>query len=72
MPKVRRMDDSQGHTEQQTPQGMCEPASFLDAGTLRRDSPWPFKWTLQDNRWYVNKARRVRQTPKNNYEEALW
>lgn len=71
MPKMRRMDDSQGHTEQQTPQGMCEPASLLDAGTLRRDSPWPFKWTLQDNRWYVNKRKRTCKNPTDHYEEAL-
>lgn len=70
MPKVRRMDNREGHADQQTPEGMCERSSLLDAGVTRRDSPWPFKWTLQDNRWYVNKARRAKQNPP-NYEEAL-
>ena len=71
MPKMRRMDDSQGHPQQQTQEGVCEPSSLLDAGTLRRSSPWPFKWTLQDNRWYVNKSSRTRKNP-NRYEEAPW
>lgn len=72
MPNVQRMDDSEGHPQQQTQEGVCERSSFLDAGTLRRSSPWPFKFTLQDNRWYVNKARRTKQAPQDHYEEALF
>jgi hypothetical protein len=71
MPKMRRPDIGERDQNQQTQEGVLQHASLLDAGTLRRSSPWPFKWTLQDNRWYVNRARRTRQTPKDHYEDAL-
>ena len=71
MPKMQCLDNSQGHTQQQTPQGVCKPPSLLDAGTPRRGGTWPFKYTLQDNRWYVNKGKRARKDP-NRYEESPW
>jgi hypothetical protein len=70
MPKMQRPDIGERDQSEQTQEGVLQPSSLLDCGTLRRSSPWPFKWTLQDNRWYVNKNKRARQDP-DRYEEAL-
>jgi hypothetical protein len=53
--------------EHPLPQGV----SSLDTATKRQaDERWPFKFTLEDNRWFINRSRRRLTQPK--YEEALW
>ena len=64
------MDKNTGNKKEPTQEGVREPASLLDSGTPRVCN-WPFKFSLEDNRWYVNRAKRTRKAPQDNYEEAL-
>jgi len=70
MPKMRRLDDSQGHPTQQTQEGVCERSSLLDARTVRGSGPWPFKYTLQNGHWYVAKGQRTRKTSQDLVQEV--
>ena len=65
------MDKNTGNKKKSTQEGVREPASLLDSGTPRVCN-WPFKFSLEDNRWYVNRAKRTRKAPQDHYEEALW
>ena len=42
-------------------------ASVLDEGVRRRRPCWPFTFTLEDNRWYVNKGK-TRSARKDSHD----
>ena len=63
------MDKNTGNKKEPTQKRVREPASLLDSGTPRVCN-WPFKFSLEDNRWYVNRAKRTRKAPQDNYEAA--
>ena len=64
------MDNRETNPQEPKADGVREPASLLDSGTPRVCN-WPFKFSLEDNRWYVNRAKRTRKAPQDTYEEAL-
>lgn len=46
-----------------------EDPSSLGNPQVRHSEHWPFKFSLEDNRWYVNKARRRARQAK---QEQHW
>jgi hypothetical protein len=69
MPRVQRVDGSDGHSAEVrwiAPPSLpvCKPAQILDRGT---DRPWPFLYTYgKDGSVSVNRGAK-----KTHYEEAL-
>ena len=67
MPRVRNVDGSSGNTNegnykfQAPPVSVCEPAQVQH----RRDSDWPFLYSYEGGRCFVNTAPR-----KSKYQEA--
>lgn len=73
MSKVRSMDErSEERGSESKEAGVRQRSPVLDEGTPRKRTCWPFKWSLEDNRWYVNKARRTRKNPEDQPDDALF
>ena len=75
MPKMPSMDEcSEERGPKQKKARVRERSPLLDEGTPRRRPYWPFTFTLEDNRWYVNKGktRSARKDTDDQFDDALF
>ena len=75
MSKLRSMDErSEERGSESKKARVRQPSPVLDEGTIRRRPYWPFTFSLQDNRWYVNKGktRSSRKNTDDQQDDALF
>ena len=59
MPNVQRLDTRDGHTgRSEAEAGVCESAPLLDV-RVRHRPDWPFLYSCEGGRTYVNRAPRT-------------
>jgi len=70
MPRMRNLDNSEGHEGWTQTQGVCEHAQ-VHYPRKRREN-WPFKFYEEDGRMYQNVVPRRRKSDLDDVEDALW
>ena len=72
MSDLQRLDESASHSRNAPQEGMCESASLHDA-RVRHFPNNPFLYVCEDNRWYLNRAkRRSKADEAQDVGEAKW